>query len=84
MKVSGSFFLILGLAVAVAAAGQQVERTIEADPNVSVEVENLAGSVVVHGWTRAEVRVTGTLGDDVEELEITGQGSRISIEVIRE
>jgi len=54
-------------------------RSISADG--LVEVENLAGSVKITTWDRAEVKIEGELGDDVEQLEITEPSSGIRIRV---
>lgn len=38
--------------------------------------------MVVSGWDRAEVRVTGTLGRRIEKLEITGSDQRLDLRVV--
>jgi DUF4097 and DUF4098 domain-containing protein YvlB len=74
-------FAALLLVVTQTLAVQRVDRTIPADPDGSVSVDNVSGSVEVEGWDRNEVHITGTLDDDVEELEVRGEGRRISISV---
>ena len=75
-------WLLAGALLApVAMASRDVERTISASPNASIEIENTAGSVRVRGWDQAQVRVSGTIGDDVEELVVEGGGGQILIEV---
>jgi DUF4097 and DUF4098 domain-containing protein YvlB len=64
-----------------AVAAQVVDERIEASPSASVEVENLSGSVVVEGWERAEVHVTGTLGVDTDGLVLKGGPDRVLVEV---
>jgi DUF4097 and DUF4098 domain-containing protein YvlB len=44
-------------------------------------VENVAGSVTVQGWDQDLLRVTGALGDRVEELQVRGSEDRVEIEV---
>ena len=79
---SGTFVLILGLAQAPAVwADRNVSTTLEAAPDVSIEIENIAGSIEVRGWDRNEVQVTGTIGDDVEEFVAKGGKKSILIEV---
>jgi DUF4097 and DUF4098 domain-containing protein YvlB len=46
-----------------------------------VEIDNLAGSVQVIGWSESRVEITGVLGKNVEDLEIEGGDGRLSIEV---
>ncbi len=75
----------IGVLIAVPASEAHAQRAIDETRSLSrdgvVEVENLAGSVTVRGWDRSEVRVTGTLGRDVEAVDVDGSGSRVSIRV---
>ncbi len=75
--------ILLGLAVipGAALAVQNVDESRPAAPDVRLEIEIISGSVDVTAWNREEVRVTGTLGDDVEELEFAGGRDSLSIEV---
>lgn len=61
---------------------RNINETRTAKPDGEVRVDNLAGTLKIHGWDRNEVRVTGTLGDQVEKLEITSDDSGISIRVV--
>ena len=54
------------------AAQQRVDETRQVAADAVVTFEGVSGTVVVSGWDRAEVRVTGTLGRRIEKLEITG------------
>lgn len=72
--LAGFFFLALA-----AGAQTEVERRLAAGD--AVAIENIAGSVVVSGWDGAEVEVTGTLGRDVDELEIERDGKTVQITV---
>lgn len=69
------------LAVAPAWAQRSVNETRPLDPTGTVTVSNVEGSVQVIGWSNDQVEITGTLGADVEELEIEGDSSELSIEV---
>jgi DUF4097 and DUF4098 domain-containing protein YvlB len=72
----------IGLLAAVPAwAERSVNESRPLSPTGRVEVSNIEGSVKVIGWGSAEVEITGTLGPDVEELEITGDESELRIEV---
>ncbi len=62
-------------------AGRPVDESVPAAPDVRLEIENIAGSVRVIGWTENRVRVTGTVGDDTDGLEIDGNENSLSIEV---
>ena len=73
---------LLALAATVALAGnRQVDERAAADAEGTVLIESIAGSVVVEGWEREEVQVTGTLGDEVEKLKFKAGGSKTRIEV---
>jgi DUF4097 and DUF4098 domain-containing protein YvlB len=73
---------LLGLAAAgpAAAATRPVEHQGRMPADGRVEVENIAGSIKVVGWDQAEIRVTGTLGEDVKELEFSA-GERSVVRV---
>ncbi|MFO7609666.1 MAG: DUF4097 family beta strand repeat-containing protein [Candidatus Krumholzibacteriia bacterium] len=80
-----------GLAAALAAAtllaalpalARDVDETVPADKDGLVLVENVAGSIRVEGWDKAEVKVTGTLGDDVEDLEVKSGGRKTLVRVV--
>ncbi len=74
---------VVALLVASAALAQQsVNERRPAEPGGVVEIENLAGSVKVIGWDRAEVEVTGTLGRGTERLEFSGGPGRTLVKVV--
>ncbi|MBS0396434.1 MAG: DUF4097 family beta strand repeat protein [Proteobacteria bacterium] len=68
-------------ALPAAAATRNVDEHRPADPAGQVEVQSVAGRVEVVGWDKPEVAVTGTVGDDVEAVEVTGSGTRTSVRV---
>jgi DUF4097 and DUF4098 domain-containing protein YvlB len=81
-----SLILTLGLALGAAAAGAadkerpiDERRPLKADARV--EVSNVAGEITVEAWDKNELHLTGTLSEQVEKLEITGDASRLKIEV---
>ncbi len=73
--------ILLLLCPATLAAESEIERTVPARPDGLVTISNIAGSVVVTGWDREEVEVTGRLGRGVEELVVESRGSSVEIEV---
>jgi DUF4097 and DUF4098 domain-containing protein YvlB len=77
--------LLLLMAIALAAggvwAGESVDVTKSASATPTVEIENLAGSVKIHGWDREEIKVTGVLGDDTDGLDFSGSNDNFAIEV---
>ena len=79
--VSSTLFAFLAMALAHAAKAEEVHRTLEAAPSGTVSVENTAGSVIVHGWSRNEVEVSGDLGDEVDELVFERDGNAVKVHV---
>jgi hypothetical protein len=63
-------------------AATQVAEHRAASPQGAVEIINVAGSIDVQGWDRAEVDVSGTAGKDVERVEVSGDANRISVRVV--
>lgn len=51
------------------------------DPRGRIEIENLKGRIEVRAWDRPEVKIEGSLGDDVEKLEIDGDRQHLVIRV---
>ncbi|MGD8440802.1 MAG: DUF4097 family beta strand repeat-containing protein [Holophagae bacterium] len=77
--------LVLGLtwmlATGVATADTAVDETRPLAADGRVEINNVAGSVEVVGWSDDQVEITGTLGANVDDLEISSGGSRLEIVV---
>lgn len=69
-------------AVAFAAQSRPVDQKLAADPQGTVAISNVAGSVEVQGWDRNEIAVTGTLGAAVERLDFTSSGGRAEVRVV--
>ena len=67
--------------LALPAMAEEVNRTLDAAPDGSVHISNIAGEVKVVGWSRNEVEVTGELGRNVEELIFERDGNKVTIKV---
>ncbi len=79
--------LMIGAALVLAAAlpvlaQQKIDKKHAAAADGVVEIDNLAGSVRVTGWERAEVAVQGTLGKNAERLDFDVSGKTTSIRVV--
>ena len=78
--------LVAGLALAASNVMADDETSINkrapADPAGQVEVSNTSGTVVVSGWDRSEVLVTGELGEDSQRLEFVTSGKLTRIKVV--
>lgn len=66
---------------AVHAATRSIDEHRAADAAGEVEIHSVAGKVDVVGWDKAEVAVSGVVGNDVEAVEVTGTGTRTSVNV---
>jgi len=84
MNVKRIVTMAIGVALATVPvlAQQAVNERRPASPTGTVEVSNVAGSVRVIGWSRAEVEVTGTLWKGVERLEFSGPPERVLVKVV--
>ena len=68
----------------LAAAGDDrtVDKTVSAQPRGVVDISNVAGSIEVTGWDRAEVSVHAEIGRDVERVDVSSEGGRTVIKVV--
>ncbi len=73
--------LCAGLACAPLYAGTPINETRPLDPRGRISIDNLKGRIQVRAWDRAEVRVTGTLGDGVEKLVVDGDRGDLEVRV---
>lgn len=69
------------LATAPALADTPIDQTHALDPDATLSVRNVSGTVIVHTWDRHQVRITGTLGDNVRKLEVSGDAHDLRIRV---
>ncbi len=73
--------LLTSLVCSAAFAGEDINKTLDADPDGMVSISNTSGSVAVKGWDRNTVQVTGELGSGVKELVFTRDGKQILVKV---
>ena len=74
--------LPIAIIAAVAAHAGEVTKSGPADPKGEVDIVNVAGTVEVVGWDRAEVQVEADLGSNVERLEFKTEGAHTLIKVV--
>src|ERR1700733_10793677 len=70
------------LAALSARADKNIAEQVAADPHGNVEINNVAGSVEVQGWDKAQVQVTGTAGSDVDRVSVSGDPAHVTVQVI--
>jgi len=80
--------LAIGLALtltagAAIAARRAVDEHRAVDAEGQIEINVVSGVVHVTGWEKAELGVTGSIGDNVEKLEITTAGNRTTLRVVQ-
>jgi DUF4097 and DUF4098 domain-containing protein YvlB len=80
--VARAIALLVATLPLAALAGTPIDKRATADPTGTVEISNTAGSVMVTGWDRNEVEVTGELGKGTERLDFTKSDMITRIKVV--
>ncbi|MCK5077288.1 MAG: DUF4097 family beta strand repeat protein, partial [Calditrichia bacterium] len=62
-------------------AQKDVNESRDVNKDVKLDISNVSGSVDIIGWNKSEVKIEGSLEEDVKELEIEGNKSRLKIKV---
>ncbi len=82
-KATSALLLLIWVFAGLAAeASETVKQSEKASAKGRVSIENIAGTITVIGWNKKEIRVEGTLGDDVKELKFKTGKRKSVIEVI--
>jgi DUF4097 and DUF4098 domain-containing protein YvlB len=77
----GAFVLMAALALPVGLAAQTtIDQRRPAALDGEVDIENMAGTIKVVGWDKAEVWVKGTLAPEAK-LDFDGSGKRTDVKV---
>lgn len=72
----------LSLACAAALAQEPINERRSVEGPVDLTIENVSGDVTVRGWDQNEVEITGTLGKNVERLDVEYKDGDFSIKVV--
>ena len=80
-EMKKSVLVIGGLLLTGTVSADDVNETLDAAADGTVEIYNTAGSVVVEGWSRRAVEVTGTLGNEVEEFIFERDGDDVLVKL---
>ena len=70
-----------GLLLAATASAEDIDETLDASADGTVEIYNTAGSVTVEGWSKNVVQVTGTLGEEVDEFIFNRKGDTVVVKI---
>ncbi len=81
MNTTTALLALLATACLPALAATPIDETRPLDPRGRLEVSNVKGSIEVRAWDRPEVRISGSLGDGVERLEIDGSSGKLTVKV---
>lgn len=73
--------IALTLVAVPALADTPIHQSHALDPDAELTVRNVSGAIIVHTWDRHEVRIAGTLGNNVRKLEVEGNAHKLEIEV---
>jgi hypothetical protein len=81
-RPSAAAILLACLALPAWAATRPVNASKAADPAGTVEIVNVEGSVEVSGWNQPLVEVTGSIGEKVERVDVTGSANHTTVRVV--
>jgi DUF4097 and DUF4098 domain-containing protein YvlB len=73
---------MLALAPLSTLAGESVDERWELNADATISIENTVGEIIIQAWDKNEARLTGELGNSVEELEVSASKSRLQINVV--
>src|SRR5260221_12984402 len=80
-KLQPAALLLTALLAAPLGAEPPVDQRRPAALDGLVDIENMAGSIRVTGWDKAEIAVSGRLGRHASGLQFSGGPNRTRIEV---
>ena len=63
-------------------AAKDFKQTISADPQGSVEIEAISGSVDVEGWGRPEIEITSNPDDLGDRVRLSSSGAKTTIHIM--
>ena len=71
-----AMILTLALSPVLAWAGEAIDQSISVPSDGHIYIDNQRGNVVIKGWDKNELKVTGTLDDKAEGFLLENRGSR--------
>lgn len=69
------------LAPCFALAGEAIEQSWNVSSDAKISVENTAGEVIIQGWDKNEVHLSGDLAESVKKLEVSEGDNSLQISV---
>jgi DUF4097 and DUF4098 domain-containing protein YvlB len=74
--------LLLAASMAASADDRTFDRTVAAEQGGTIEISNVAGSINVIGWDRAEVQVHAVMEEGVERVDVNTTPGRTIVKVV--
>ena len=74
--------LLLAASTVANADDRTFDRTVAAEQQGTVEISNVAGSVNIIGWDRAEVQVHAVMEEGVERVDVSTSPGRTVVKVV--
>ena len=71
----------LFLAGTALAAGTPIQESRPVNPDARIDVSNVKGTVNIRAWDKAEIAISGTLGEGAKGLAIAGDARQLTIKV---
>lgn len=63
-------------------ASRTIHETHEAGPHATVDINGVSGTLDVSGWDKPSVEVFGTVGADVERVDISGDNNHVAVQIV--
>jgi DUF4097 and DUF4098 domain-containing protein YvlB len=84
--MNSSLYSLMVAALLFAGNAAHASRTIheshEASPHALVEINGVSGTLDVSGWDKPSVEVFGTVGADVDRVEVSGDNNHVSVQIV--
>jgi len=84
--MTNSFHALCVAALLFAGSAAHASRTIhethEAGPHATVDINGVSGTLDVSGWDKPSVEVFGTVGADVDRVDVSGDSNHVSVQIV--
>ena len=83
IKITKPSLAVIGSLLALSVfAGEKVDQKLTVAANTNITIENVRGEVVIHGWNKNEIAVTGELDDKTEKFIFEKTDNGVLIKVV--
>lgn len=82
MKINNfAVFMILGI-ISFLYAQNKFYKSYPANPDISIDLDNINGSLEIIGWQQNKVTISGLLEKNVKDLAVTAQRDKLGLKTI--